>query len=393
MLGFCPDDVSTAPAEAISFVARQLTVDPYALVDYGLRVQTRTDHANQVQAYLGFRSPSPPELEDVRDWLSAEALAQDRPITLFHLACQRLYELRLVRPGLTVIEQSLVGVAREDARRESARRVAPFLTDGRCALLDSVLAVDAKIGAARATWLRHFPVSTSPAVMHDEMDKLLFLQQLGAGDRDLGMLPARRRRTFAGWVQTASNQALLQSSPERRYPALLAFASERLVGITDGLVDLFDKLLADTNAKARRRLSEYQASIAGAANDKMLLLAEIARVLLDPDLDDDARLARLFETVQGPVGRGSGGVRADRPTRRLPHRSARRPLLPAPPERAPMAVAPAVPLPPDRRRRYSRASRRSGSSTARGDARSLSTLRSPSCQRPGSRSCSTGRTR
>ncbi|MCA1702766.1 MAG: hypothetical protein LC808_05640, partial [Actinobacteria bacterium] len=45
---------------------------------------------------------------------------------LFHLACARLYELRLVRPGLTVIEQSLVGAAREAARQETARRVAPL---------------------------------------------------------------------------------------------------------------------------------------------------------------------------------------------------------------------------------------------------------------------------
>jgi TnpA family transposase len=78
---------------------------------------------------------------------------------------------------------------------------------------------------------------------------------------------------------------------------LLAFGSDRLVGVTDGLVDLFDKLLADTNAKARHRLGEYRQSVAVAANDKVLLLAEIARVLLDPDLDDQRRLQALFEAV------------------------------------------------------------------------------------------------
>jgi len=63
--------------------------------------------------------------------------------------------------------------------------------------------------------------------------------------------------------------------------------------VTDELVDLFDKLLADTNAKARRRLGEYQKSVAGAANDKVLLLAQIARLLLDPDLPDEERLGAL----------------------------------------------------------------------------------------------------
>jgi hypothetical protein len=55
--------------------------------------------------------------------------------------------------------------------------------------------------------------------------------------------------------------------------------------------------VADTNAKARRRLGDYQQSIAHAANDKVLLLAKIVRVLLDPDLEDDKRLAAVFAAV------------------------------------------------------------------------------------------------
>jgi len=98
MLGFCPDDVRTAPAVAVRFVARQLDVAPAVLDGYGVRTQTRTDHLNQVKSYLGFRSATPGDLERLGEWLAAEALVQDRPIVLFHLACAQLYELRLV-PG------------------------------------------------------------------------------------------------------------------------------------------------------------------------------------------------------------------------------------------------------------------------------------------------------
>ncbi len=37
--------------------------------------------------------------------------------------------------------------------------------------------------------------------------------------------------------------------------------------------------------------------MATAANDKVLLLARIVRVLLDPDLDDDARVAAVFAAL------------------------------------------------------------------------------------------------
>ena len=262
-----------------------------------MRTQTRTDHLNQVKSYLGFRSATPGDLERLGEWLAAEALVQDRPIVLFHLACAQMYELRLVRPGLTVIERSLVGAAREAARRETARRVAPLLTAERRGSLDRLLEVDAEIGTAPATWLRHSPVAATPGVMADEMDKLVYLRVLGAEGWDLSVLPPRRVAILAAWAQAASNQALSQSSEDRRYPALLAFGAERLVVVIDGLVDLFDKLLADTNAKARSRLAEYHQAVAAAANDKVLLLARIVRVLLDPDLDDDARMAAVFEAV------------------------------------------------------------------------------------------------
>jgi hypothetical protein len=163
MLGFCPDDVTTAPVNAVGFVARQLGVDPSVLAGYGTRPQTRTDHVSQVKDHLGFRSAAAIDLAAVRDWLTTEALAQDRPMVLFQMACERLYQLRLVRPGLTVVERFLVATARDAAREEAARRVGPPLSAERRRQLDELLEVDPKLGSARATWLRHLPVQASRA--------------------------------------------------------------------------------------------------------------------------------------------------------------------------------------------------------------------------------------
>ena len=140
-----------APAVVVRFVARQLGVAPAELTGYGERAQTRTDHVNQVKDYLRFRSPTAADLKEVRDWLAAEAVVQDRPVVL---ACERRRELRVVRPGWTVIEQSLVGGAREAARRETA---------------------------ARATWLRRFAVAACPRDLLEEIDKLVFLVSWAPG--------------------------------------------------------------------------------------------------------------------------------------------------------------------------------------------------------------------
>jgi hypothetical protein len=347
MLGFCPDDVTNAPAGAVSFLAQQLGVDPGALAGYGVRAQTRTDHEAQVRRHLGFRVAAEADLRELRRWLAMEALVTDRPIVLFQLACARLYEERLVRPGLTVMERFLVGAAREAARAETARRVAPVLKAVGVGVLDGLLEADPDLGAARATWLRQSPVQASARAMNEEADKLEFLRQLGVESWDLSTLPGKRVTLLAGWARRSSTQALAQSSAERRYPALLAFGVDRLAGAIDTLVELFDTMVADTNAKARRRLGDYQQSIAHAANDKVLLLAKIVRVLLDPDLEDDkAPRSRVRCGAQGPPGARPGRVRAHRPPRRRqPRRPAGGSLFEAASVPPPVARGAAFPVP------------------------------------------------
>jgi TnpA family transposase len=58
-LGFAPDDLQTAPAAAVEYVAQQLGVVPQALATYGVRRATRTTHFQQVQVHLHFRLATP----------------------------------------------------------------------------------------------------------------------------------------------------------------------------------------------------------------------------------------------------------------------------------------------------------------------------------------------
>jgi hypothetical protein len=88
-----------------------------------------------------------------------------------------------------------VGAAREAARQEIGRRVAPLLGVERRARLDGLLEVDTSLGVARTTWLRHLPVQASPKVFDDEIEKLRFLRDLGTDKWDLSVLPAKRGRS------------------------------------------------------------------------------------------------------------------------------------------------------------------------------------------------------
>src|ERR1043166_7218565 len=52
-LGFAPDDLNTAPWDAVVYVAQQLAVSPDALATYGRGIPPRTLHLQPVQAHLG----------------------------------------------------------------------------------------------------------------------------------------------------------------------------------------------------------------------------------------------------------------------------------------------------------------------------------------------------
>ena len=94
--------------------------------------------------------------------------------------------------------------------------------------------------------------------MHEEMDKVVFSRGLGAGEWDLGTLPAKRVAALARWAKTASNQALAQSAPERRYTALLALGAERLVEVTDQPLGIVGLERRQRVAGSRRNVSAEQ---------------------------------------------------------------------------------------------------------------------------------------
>lgn len=136
-LGFAPDDLSTAPWEAVVYVAKQLSVSPEAIKTYGNRIKTRTTHLQRVQEHLGFRKALPLDFYALQTWLVDRALEHDKPTLLLQLACEKLRREQIVRPGITRLER-LVASARQKAHDETFRRLTPLLSEERTTFLGAV---------------------------------------------------------------------------------------------------------------------------------------------------------------------------------------------------------------------------------------------------------------
>jgi TnpA family transposase len=295
-LGFCPDNLADAPATVVTNLADQLQVNPTVLADYGRRSQTRTEHLQEVMAYLGFRLAEPGDLEALKCWLVERAMEHDRPTLLFQLAAERLYTARIVRPGITILER-LVMSARDQAQQETFRRLEPLLTPERCTVLDNLLISKPPPDQTLLNWLRQEATTNSPRAILSAIEKLTFLRQQGVDTWDLRQFSPNRSKQLAQLAQKSTSQALRRAPKERRYPILLAFLAQRLIETTDEVVDLYIRCLAETDARARRDLDEFRQTVARSTNETLHLFQALGGILLDPEIADEQVRAAIYQAI------------------------------------------------------------------------------------------------
>jgi hypothetical protein len=195
-LGFCPDDLGTAPEAVVAYVARQLDVAPGELARYGQRGQARTEHLRQIRRYLGFHKATAGDLAQLESWLTDRALEHDRPTLLLWLACEHLLGLRVERPGVTHLER-LVAAARQRAQRKTYRRLTPILTGDCKVRLDGLLTVDLAIGRSRLAWLQKSVASSTPPTVLVTLEKRAFCQGWGVDRWDVSSLSPNRLKFLA----------------------------------------------------------------------------------------------------------------------------------------------------------------------------------------------------
>jgi TnpA family transposase len=292
-LGFVPDDLSSAPAEAIAELAGTLDVPARAIFEYAVRAETRREHRLAVRDHAGFVTAGEAELDQLRASLVESALEHERPSLLFSRACEESRRRRVERPAIDRLMR-LVGWARERAHERTFERLSGQLTNDRRAALDALLTTEAG-GRTRHAWLRARPTSVSGRAMRTELDKRAFLiEQLSADRFDLTALPPNRRAWLAQTGRRSTNQALARLDPERRYPVLMCFCAEALERVTDDCLEVFDRALGAADRAAQRKHEEIRRRHGRDTQTTVGRFVDLARMVLEAH-DAQADALRLID--------------------------------------------------------------------------------------------------
>ncbi len=292
-MGFCPDELTTAPEPVIAYVADQVGADPEMLRLYAVRDHTRTDHLREAQEYLGFHEADAGYIESLSAWLTERALEHDKPMLLFGQACEKLLADRVVRPGVTRLER-LIASARDRAGAETYERLRCVLTTEIRDTLDDLLVPDPALKGTQLSWLRQGATENNAKSMLAELRKLERLREWGVDGWDLSDLNPNRLKFLAQLGAKSTNQALGRAPEERRYPILVAFLRHAYEEITDEAIEMFDAMLADFYRRAGNDLHMLRKDAARATNELVCHFDSIGRMLLDPGIPDD----RLRETIR-----------------------------------------------------------------------------------------------
>ena len=273
-MGFCPENLESAPLNVVAYLAKQLGTGTVNLTDYGKRAHTRSDHYLAAQAYLHFRKATPTDLKLLSDWLVDRALEHDTPTLLLQLASQKLRHDKVVRLGLTVLER-MITAARAKANERTFATVEPLLTSELKQALNKLLVPEPDSNRTLLNWLRNRETSnTAPSIL-EALKKLDHIRSYGVEGWDLSGINPNRVKLLAGLGRRSTNQILQRMAPEKRYPILLVFLSQTAVDITDEIIEMFDRCFMETYARARRNLDDFRKSNSRATNEKVVVLGKL----------------------------------------------------------------------------------------------------------------------
>jgi TnpA family transposase len=302
-----PENLTAVPATVVTYLARQLQMEPGDWVERYEQTKMRHLHMAEIRATYGYHDFSEAAATFplvrflyARAWLSAE-----RPGALFDAAVIWLKSHRVLLPGITVLER-LVARVRDRVAEHVWQQLTGVLSPVHQARLERLVLSPEEGRQTPLDRLRRAPTRHSAPALLQALERLEEIRALGVGNLDLSGIPPSRLKVLANFALTAKAQTLRRMRPDRRAATLLAFARSLELSAHDDALDVLDLLLADLFAKAERVGKQERLRTLGDLDAAALTLAEATARLLSPKWGKArmaAYLSKQHATLEAAVTR------------------------------------------------------------------------------------------
>jgi TnpA family transposase len=307
--GYFLADTRGVPSSVIEMIGSQLGLLPLSIDAYPQNEKTRWDHLERIRQYLGFVRCDAPQRERLLNYLTASAQGLTRTTALREAAHRWLKQEKIVRPGRTTLRDLMVS-AREDALQNVYTILAQDLSPKQMAEIEALLVVAAPAATPESEpkeeSMPHSRLESFKAVARKESPESLLglLDQLG-DVRSLGLtawppladIHPATRRLLAGWGYRYSVWNLRRFSAAKRNGIVICFLQAARAEMTDGIVEMQDKLITSIHNKARKRYEELLRATEEARTRAVEVLEGIGTLVLDNSIEDKTLRKHIFDLL------------------------------------------------------------------------------------------------
>ena len=297
--GYFLPDTRDLPPSVLDILGSQLGLLPISLEDYPQNEKTRWEHLERIRQHLGFVRCDAPQRERLLAYLTEAAQGFTRTTTLRQAAHRWLQQERIVRPGRTTLRDLMVS-AREAALQSVYTLLSKDLSPEQQEEMDALLSVPAlatpeSTARSRLEQFKAVARKESPEALLGLLDQLSDIRSLGltAWPALVEVHPATRR-LLAHWGYRYSVWSLRRFSDAKRSAIIICFLQAARAEMTDGIVEMQDKLITAIHNKARKRHEELLRATEEARTRAVEVLETMGTIVLDPSVPDGELRNWLF---------------------------------------------------------------------------------------------------
>ena len=307
----CPGRVLEAgevpPDTVLDYVARQLGLVMHVFDDYATRDATRREHLAELMAAGGYAIFSRAVAHKMVGFLAAAAQTIVRPGQLAGILVEELRRRRVVLPSPLVLE-AVIRRARQHAEVLAHGVLTDGLDEAALVRLDGLLAGRPTGKLTWLGWLRNAPQSPAVSNIGKLLDRLRHVQSLGIDRARAAALPTAAFERLADEAARLAVQHLAGLNPGRRRAVLAAAAIALEADLTDAVLVMFGKLMAQYGRAAERKSNERAAASMHEVQADLRVFALSGRAMLEAkqrggDLDDAVAAGVGWSRFEAAVAR------------------------------------------------------------------------------------------
>ncbi|WP_010648716.1 Tn3 family transposase [Oceanobacillus massiliensis] len=276
--GWSLSDVKEVSPLILSYLAKQLNLDPETFSLYAQREPTRREHLEEIRQEYGYQNFSLSEYRFITRYLFQQAIENGNTLHLIRQAIEELRKRKVILPGMTTIER-IIWNARDQAEKFIFKVLNDALSTEQKQQLDSLLEPTMDNGKTPLAWLKENPGTSSPDTFLKVIKRLECIRKLGLKINTHKIHPNRFRQ-LSRLGARYEPYAFRRFKPDKKYSVLVTYILDLGQDLIDQAIDIHDKQIVSLQNKGRKAQDEMQKQNGKTVNEKLIHFTNLGSALI-----------------------------------------------------------------------------------------------------------------